>query len=103
VIVSYWGRAGDTSAWEYVENVVDANGQDYNIGGGYYYIDEVRMYPVGARMTTYTYDPFYKQPTSVMKPDNQVEYYRYDSFGRLTDVRDENGNLLKENQYHYKP
>ena len=103
VIVSYWGKASDTSAWEYVENVVNANGQDYYIGGAYYYIDEVRMYPVGALMTTYTYDPFYKQPTSIMKSNNDCEFYKYDNFGRLIDVRDENGNLLKEYQYHFKP
>ena len=101
VIVSYW-KAEESSSWEYVENTVDANGQDYYIAP-YNFIDEVRMYPVGALMTTYTYDPFYKQPISIMKPNNDCEYYKYDSFGRLIDVRDENGNLLKEYQYHDKP
>ena len=101
VIVSYWKKDG-SSAWEYIENLVDANGQDYYIPP-YNYLDEVRMYPVNARMTTYTYDLFYKQPTSIMKPNNHGEYYRYDGLGRLIDVHDENGDLLSEYEYHYRP
>ena len=101
VIVSYWKKDG-SSPWEYVENTVDVNGQDYYIPP-YSYIDEVRMYPVGALMTTYTYDAFYKHPTSIIKPNNQGEYYRYDGLGRLIDVHDENGDLLSEYEYHYRP
>jgi len=101
VIVSYW-KKDESSPWEYVENTVDANGQDYSIPP-YNYVDEVRMYPVGSLMTTFTYDPFYKQPTSIMKPNNDCEYYKYDTYGRLIDVRDENGNILKEYEYHFKP
>lgn len=106
VIVSYWGKSSDTSPWEYVENIVNLTGQNYNIGQAYYYIDEVRVYPVDAMMTTYTYDPFYQQQTSIMKPNGQTEYYNYDAFGRLKEVYMIEGNvkkILKANDYHYKP
>lgn len=102
VIVSYWGKSHNSESWEYVEAIVDANGQNHNIGGSYYYIDEVRMYPINAMMTTYTYDPFYKHPTSILMPNNQGEYYKYGNFGRLIEVRNEKGELLKEYKYHYK-
>lgn len=102
VIVSYWGKASDSSEWKYVETILDANGQNYTVGLSDAYVDEVRLYPVDAMMTTYTYDPFYKQLTSVMKPNNQAEYYIYDKKGRLEKIIDVNGNILKEYQYNYK-
>ena len=106
VIVSYWGKSGDTSPWEYVENIVNVNGQNFNIGQGYFYIDEVRVYPVNAMMTTYTYDPFYKGQTSITSPNGQTEYFSYDQLGRLSEVFIIENNikkLLKTTNYHYKP
>lgn len=102
VIVSYWGKASASSEWKYVETILDANGQNYTVGSSDAYVDEVRLYPVDAMMTTYTYDPFYKQLTSVMKPNNQAEYYIYDKKGRLERIIDINGKILKEYQYNYK-
>jgi YD repeat-containing protein len=106
VIVSYWGKSTDSSPWEYVEDTVTVNGQNINIGSSYYFIDEVRVYPVGAMMSTYTYDPFYREQTSVMKPNGQTEYYNYDAFGRLKEVYIMEGNVkktLRITNYHYKP
>lgn len=54
-----------------------------------------------AQVTTFTYDPLIGV-TSVTDPSGQVMYYYYDSFNRLQYVKDESGNVLKENQYHYK-
>lgn len=106
VIVSYWGKSTDSSPWEYVENVVNVTGQDLPIGLYYYYIDEVRVYPVDAMMTTYTYDPFHKGQTSITKQNNQTEYYDYDAFGKLKEVyiiEDNVKKILKSTSYHYKP
>lgn len=106
VIVSYWGKASDTSPWEYVENIVNVAGQDYLIGQYHYYIDEVRVYPVDSRMTTFTYDPFYKQQTSVMSPNGQTQYFDYDHSGRLSEIYIMEGNIKKTQKkinLHYKP
>lgn len=107
VIVSYWGKSGASSPWQYVENMVTlGNVQNYLIGSNFAYIDEVRVYPVGALVTTYTYDPFHKGQTSIMKPNGQTEYYDYDAFGRLKEVYIMENNVkkvLKSTSYHYKP
>ncbi|PJJ66393.1 hypothetical protein [Chryseobacterium geocarposphaerae] len=105
VVISYWGKTSAGSPWQYVEDIVDVAGQNVQIGQAYNYIDEVRVYPVNSMMTTYTYDPFYKQPTSIMKPNGQTEYYNYDSFGRLKEVyiiEDNVKKVIKSNTYHYK-
>lgn len=64
-------------------------------------IDELRIYPVNARMTTYTYDPV-NGMTSVTDPNNFTAYYQYDDFGRLKHIKDKDGNIVKSQEYHYK-
>ncbi len=54
-----------------------------------------------AMVTTYTYDPIIGV-TSITDPKGYTMYYSYDSLNRLEFVKDSEGNLLKENQYHYK-
>ncbi|WP_298547121.1 RHS repeat domain-containing protein [uncultured Aquimarina sp.] len=54
-----------------------------------------------AEMSYYTYDPLIGV-TSMTDPRGYTMYYEYDGFNRLSVVRDEDGNILSENQYHYK-
>lgn len=63
-------------------------------------IDEVRLYPANARMTTYTYLPF-TGLTSVCDDNNSIVYNTYDGFGRLSLVRDIDRNILKQYEYKY--
>ncbi|MDQ0477483.1 hypothetical protein [Chryseobacterium sp. MDT2-18] len=56
----------------------------------------------GFQITTYTYDPLIGV-RSITPPSGLREYYFYDAANRLKEVRDSNGNVLKEYQYHYKP
>lgn len=65
-------------------------------------IDEVRLYPQGAEMTSYTYDPLVGM-TGRCDPSGKTLRYEYDSFGRLVAVRDQDGNLAEEYHYHYRP
>lgn len=64
-------------------------------------IDELRCYPAGAVMTTYTYDTT-AGVTSKTDANNQVTYYSYDALRRLSVIRDNQFNLLKTVNYHYK-
>jgi|GEM_PF-1868307 len=63
-------------------------------------LDELRLFPVGAQMTSMTYDPLVGV-TSQMDPTGRTAFYEYDGLGRLQRVRDEQGRLLREQEYHY--
>ena len=84
--------------WRYFE-VVLTNVSSINVAGDN--IDEVRLYPVGAQMTTYTYDPLIGM-TSQCDANNRITYYEYDSFARLLRIRDENKNIIKQFDYQYQ-
>jgi hypothetical protein len=52
-------------------------------------------------ITTITYKPLIGVSTITdTKGDKQT--YHYDSFNRLQFVKDSSGNILSENEYHYK-
>ncbi|MCI3938912.1 hypothetical protein MQX03_17060 [Chryseobacterium aahli] len=54
------------------------------------------------QMATITYDPLIGV-TTLTPPSGIREIYKYDSAGRLEKVIDEEGKILKENTYNYKP
>ena len=64
-------------------------------------IDEVRLYPQDAFMTTYTYQPQVGM-TSKCDERGQVTYYEYDALNRLQAIRDNNNNIVKIIEYNYK-
>ena len=54
-----------------------------------------------AQITSYTYDPLIGV-TSITDPRGRTVFYEYDEFNRLKFVKDQEGNILNENQYIYK-
>ena len=64
-------------------------------------IDDVRFHPEEARMKTYTYEPHVGM-TSATDENNVTVFYQYDGLGRLTTIKDEEGNIVKHYQYQYK-
>jgi hypothetical protein len=84
--------------WTYFEHKF--TGQTGITVSGTSYIDELRLYPATAQMSTYTYSPLVGQ-TTVCDVDNKVTYYFYDAYQRLKRIKDQDGNIIKTFQYHY--
>ncbi len=63
-------------------------------------IDELRLYPKDALMTTYTYDVLVGM-TSQCDPNDHISYYEYDALGRLLIIRNEDRNIIKQYQYNF--
>ena len=111
-IVSYWSQNGSYSVngtsgtagrsingWTYYSHTVTPSTGTVTVTGSGA-IDELRLYPVTALMTTYTFDPA-NGMTSRGDENNRISYYNYDAFSRLNLVRDQDYNILKKYCYTY--
>lgn len=111
-IVSYWSTGGPVNvngttatpgatvgAWTYYEHVVPG-GTVITVSGSAT-IDELRLFPQGSLMKTYTYVPLMGMSTEC-SPTNYIRYYTYDGLGRLAYIKDLRGNIVKTFNYHYQ-
>jgi hypothetical protein len=103
--VTYMKWAGGSPEnWQYITQdvaVTTGTAQTLVIGTAPDVIDEVRLYPAGAWMTTYSYKPEIGI-TSSADQNSVVMYYEYDSFGRLKYLKDARRNILKSYEYNYQ-
>jgi hypothetical protein len=112
-LVSYWSRNGSYSVngstptagvtlrgWTYYQHKITnpVNGTITVSGSGA--IDELRLHPANAFMTTYAYKPLAGVAT-VCDASGRLTYYDYDVLGRLRLVRDKDLNVLKKICYNY--
>lgn len=112
-IVSYWSNSGlysvsgvtsttlpttgkDMGVWKYYEHIITGV-SNVNISGNGL-IDELRVYPQGSTMATYTYEPLIGM-TSKCDADNRLLYYEYDDIGRLKWIKDQNKKILYKYDY----
>jgi len=63
-------------------------------------LDEIRFYPTGTLMQSYTHEPL-DGLLSNTDPSGRAISYEYDDSGRLVRTRDEQGRILSQQQYHY--
>lgn len=94
-LMSYWYYNG--SVWVFSGIVPYTS----SISSGGQLLDEIRAYPSGAFVKTYTYNPLIGI-SSETDVNNIIKYYSYDSFGRLKLIKDVDGNIVKQYDYHYK-
>lgn len=119
-ILSYWSQGGNASlsgtnytsvsqvmqttinGWTCYRHIISfsANGSSLTLSGSAR-IDELRLYPFDAVMTTCTYDPLVGK-TSETDVNNMTLYYEYDDFSRLKCIKDQSGNIRQSYVYHYK-
>jgi len=113
-VVSYWSKNGaqtvngNTSpvqgvtlnGYTYYEHTVTSDSGGNLTVSGTGTIDELRLYPREAQMTTFTYQPLVGI-TSQSDPSGKISYYEYDASMRLMDVRDQNKNIIKAYCYNY--
>lgn len=113
-IVSYWSKNGSMtvngatvaggisrSGWTYFEHKLATITNVTITVSGSFVIDDLRLYPAGAQMTTYTYKPLVGV-SSITDPNNTTNYYQYDAAGRLEVVMDFDGKVVQHYKYHYK-
>ena len=112
-IVSYWSRSGQltlsgstvttghtVNGWTYYEHAFTASSTTLSITGDGKTIDELRLYPAGALMSTYTYKPLVGM-TSETDPAGQTILYEYDPYGQLKYIKDMDGKKLNQYEYNY--
>jgi hypothetical protein len=117
-IVSYWSRSGSITVqangvgaavsvsgparngWTYYEHHLATGTIGVSVTGNST-IDELRLYPLNAQMSTATYLPM-RGLTSQCDMNNKVTYYEYDGLMRLKDIKDQDGNIIKTMDYHYQ-
>jgi len=106
-----FNTADDT--WKYVELPFTGNGNPLTLSIGtpvpnfptnldVTYLDEVRLYPLGSSMKSYTYDTKSGLPSAIDDGSGKINYYEYDNFGRLINVKDKQGNIISSNSYQYQ-
>jgi hypothetical protein len=112
-IVSYWVRGagcivnGTNGAkiktvgfWDYYEHEIAPNGANIIFVSGSNPIDELRLFPKSALMTTYTYKPNIGL-LSTAGPNNHRKSYEYNTYGHLQLIRDEDQNVLQRFCYNF--
>jgi hypothetical protein len=66
------------------------------------FLGTIRGVMTNSLVSTYTYKPLVGVSTITDVKGDKITY-NYDTFGRLLNVVDKNGNILTENEYHLKP
>jgi YD repeat-containing protein len=119
MIVAYWSRNGaitvkqnnttniavtttgsTVNGWTYYEHLLPTSTLQVAVSGSNAIIDELRLYPAEAQMTTYTYEPLIGT-TSQTDSRGMPVSYEYDGYGRLINIKDEKGNIRQNMKYNY--
>jgi hypothetical protein len=117
-IVSYWSKNGAITVssntgtatvvtgavhngWAYYEHKLPLNSTSVTISASYANIDELRIFPKDAQMTTMTYNRHNGSLMNQCSHTNSIASFEYDGYSRLINVKDIDGNIIKNYQYNY--
>jgi YD repeat-containing protein len=96
------GRKYVIQSWSLVGGIWKFTQQPYTthmvVGGP---VDDIRVFPDDALMTTYTYSPLVGT-TSKIDPSGKSGTLEYDGLGRLSLTRDQDRNIIKQYAYQYQ-
>jgi hypothetical protein len=91
--------------WTYYEHQLPNTATVVNVTGSSStntYIDELRLYPSAAQMTSYTYSPLIGI-TSICAPSGTLLFYEWDdAMSRLLRIWDMDSNIVKQYDYNYQ-
>ena len=113
-VLSYWSNNGAATVtlnsgaitgnnlstsgnWTYYEHIVPATAGTITISGSTS-IDELRLYPVNAQMSTYAYEP--EGLMTMADTKGGINHFEYDYFARLKNIKDFYGNIVNNYGYH---
>ena len=98
--MTYWESADNGNSWQQIQQplVITNASTTHNINSAGQVIDELRIYPARAKMTTYTHKPGIGI-TSQTDTNGNTIYYEYDNLGRLSATRNNQRQLIKSYQY----
>ena len=91
-LIQWWSY---TTQWNFNQQTFTTSGK--TLSGK---IDDIRVFPSDAQITTYTYRPLIGI-SSELDPSGKTTFYEYDSLGRLMNVKDYLGNITNNFQYNY--
>ncbi|MDW3211921.1 MAG: BACON domain-containing carbohydrate-binding protein [Reichenbachiella sp.] len=113
-LISYWYKNGSvvlnglskntlvgtrvTDGWTLEERLIMRNSSGNVTVSGSASIDNLRLLPKGAYMTSYTNHPIFGTLTET-DPNNNTVYYKYDEAGRLELIRDKNLDIISTKEY----
>ncbi|MDX2247946.1 MAG: hypothetical protein SF052_14265 [Bacteroidia bacterium] len=95
------GLDSDANGWTYIEKKISVSANSSLTLSGSGMIDELRLHPEDATMTTVTCDN-QLNVTGFNSLQNLSSTFKYDPMGRLTLSHDHEGNILQRITYHFK-
>lgn len=111
-IVSYWSNGAAAAVngvaatqgplkqgWRYYQHILPATTTSVSVSGTMQ-IDELRLHPRQASMSTFAYQPI-SGVTEIASP-NGITQFEYDGFDQLQLIRDLDGNIVKQAAYVYE-
>ncbi|MBL7826631.1 MAG: RHS repeat protein, partial [Saprospiraceae bacterium] len=116
-LVSFWHRDGTvavnganvstaTGTWKYAETTLTfaggSNTVDVTGSGASQYIDELRLHPTDALMTTFSYDDRNQLLISLTDENSVSSHFDYDNFQRLLAIRDQDKNIVQTFEYNFQ-